>query len=95
LYFTTGHKENKNQLIQVTSASEQVCALSAIKTSRLMDKLRLARQNLDQFFNSGCGCVRAMQLPCFETKLASLKLKTLPKQLLGSLPLEIALPNKL
>jgi hypothetical protein len=33
-----------------------------------------------------------MQLSCFETKLPNLMLKTLPKQLLGSLPLDIALP---
>jgi hypothetical protein len=37
-------------------------------------------------------CVRAMQLSCFETKLPNLMLKTRPKQLLGSLPLDIALP---
>jgi hypothetical protein len=35
-----------------------------------------------------------MQLSCFETKLPSLILKTRPKQLLGSLPLDIALPAK-
>jgi hypothetical protein len=33
-----------------------------------------------------------MQLSCFETKLPNLMLKTWPKQLLGSLPLDIALP---
>jgi hypothetical protein len=37
-------------------------------------------------------CVCAMQLSCFETKLPNLMLKTRPKQLLGSLPLDIALP---
>jgi hypothetical protein len=34
-----------------------------------------------------------MQLSCFETKLPNLMLKTQPKQLLGSLPLDIALPE--
>jgi hypothetical protein len=34
-----------------------------------------------------------MQLSCFETKLTNLMLKTRPKQLLGSLPLDIALPG--
>ncbi len=34
-----------------------------------------------------------MQLSCFETKLLNLILKTHPKQLLGSLPLDIALPT--
>ncbi len=33
-----------------------------------------------------------MQLHCSETKLPNLMLKTRPKQLLGSLPLDIALP---
>jgi hypothetical protein len=36
-------------------------------------------------------CVCAMQLSCFETKLPNLMLKTRPKQLLGLLPLDIAL----
>jgi hypothetical protein len=35
-----------------------------------------------------------MQLSCFETKLPNLMLKTRPKQLLGSLPLDTALPGK-
>ncbi len=35
-----------------------------------------------------------MQLSRFETKLPNLILKTRPKQLLGSLPLDIALPAK-
>jgi hypothetical protein len=39
-------------------------------------------------------CVCVMQLHCFETKLSNLILKTQPKQLLGSLPLDIALPGK-
>jgi hypothetical protein len=34
-----------------------------------------------------------MQLSCFETKLPNFMLKTRPKQLLGSLQLDIALPS--
>jgi hypothetical protein len=37
-------------------------------------------------------CVCAMQLSCFETKLPNLMLKTQPKQLLGSVPSDLALP---
>ncbi len=36
-----------------------------------------------------------MQLHCSDTKLPNLMLKTRPKQLLGSLPLDIALPGKI
>jgi hypothetical protein len=39
------------------------------------------------------GCVHAMQLYFFETKLPDLKWKTRPELLLGSLPLVIALPD--
>jgi hypothetical protein len=35
--------------------------------------------------------MNAMQLPCFETKQPSFKLKTRQKQILGSLPLYIML----
>jgi hypothetical protein len=56
-----------------------------------MDKLQLTGRNLGRVFNSRRGCVRAMQLRCFETKLPNLLLKTRPKQLLASLPLDIAL----
>ncbi len=55
-----------------------------------MDELQLKGQHLGRVFNSRSGCVRAMQLPCLETKWPNLKLKTRPKQLVGSLPLDIA-----
>jgi len=58
-----------------------------------MDKLQLTGRYLGRVFNTRSGCVCAMQLNCFETKLSSLMLKTRPKQLLGSLPLDIALPD--
>jgi len=48
-----------------------------------VDKLQLTGQNL------GYAC--AMHLCCHETKLPKLKLKTRHKQLLVSLPLDIAL----
>jgi len=44
-----------------------------------MDKLWLTGQNLGRVFYSRSGCVRAVQLSCFETKRPSLKLKTRPK----------------
>jgi hypothetical protein len=44
-------------------------------------------------FNSRSGCVHAMYLHVFETKLPNLKLKTWHKQLLGSLPLDIELTS--
>ncbi len=40
------------------------------------------------------GCLCAIQLYYFETKLPNLELKTRPKQLLGSLPVDIALPGQ-
>jgi hypothetical protein len=58
-----------------------------------MAKLQLAGQNMGRFVNSKSGCVCTMQLSCFETKLPNLMLKIRPKQLLGSLPLDIALPG--
>ncbi len=53
-----------------------------------MDKLQLTGRNLGRVFNLRSGCVCAMQLSCFETKLPNLMLKTRPKQLLSSLPFE-------
>jgi hypothetical protein len=58
-----------------------------------MDKIQPTGQNLGRVFNSRRGCVHAKRLHCFETKLPNLKLKTWPKQLLGSLLLDIALPK--
>jgi hypothetical protein len=55
-----------------------------------MGKLRLTEQNLGRVFFSRIGCVHDVQLFCFETKLPSLELKTWPKKLLGSLPLDTA-----
>ncbi len=59
-----------------------------------IDKLQLTGQNLGRVSNCRSGSVFAMQLSCFETKQPDLELKTRPKQLLGSLPLDIALPEE-
>jgi hypothetical protein len=53
-----------------------------------MDKLQLTGQNLGHVFNSKVGCICA-----YEAKQPNLKLKTRPKQQLGSLPLPFALPR--
>jgi hypothetical protein len=45
-----------------------------------------------QVFNSRSGRVYATHSCCYWVKLPNLKLKTQPKQLLGSLPLDILLP---
>ncbi len=60
-----------------------------------MDKLQQTEQNLWRVLNSRCGCVHAMQLNCFETKLPSLKLKTRPKQPLDFLLSDIVLTSGL
>jgi hypothetical protein len=56
-----------------------------------MDKLQLTGQNLGQVFYFRYGHVRAVHFLSLGVKLPNLKLKTRPKQLLGSLPLGIAL----
>jgi hypothetical protein len=58
--------------------------------SLFMEKLQL---NLVRVFNSRSGRVHALQLHFSQTEQPNLKLKTRPKQLLGSLPLVIALPG--
>jgi hypothetical protein len=57
-----------------------------------MDTLQLTGLNLGRVFNFRNGRVHAMHLHCCRVKLPNLKLKTRPKQLLGSLPLDIVLP---
>jgi hypothetical protein len=58
-----------------------------------MDKLQLKGQNLSRVFNFSFGHLHAAHFWCYRVKLPNLKLKTWPKQLLGSLPLVIALPK--
>jgi hypothetical protein len=65
--------------------------LSAL--SLTTDKLQLEERNLGRVFNSRSCRVHALHLHFSETKQPYLKLKTRLKQLLGSLPLVIALPG--
>jgi hypothetical protein len=60
-----------------------------------MDKLQLTRQNLGQVFKFRNGRVHVAHFLCYGVKLPNFKMKTQPKQLLGSLslPLDIALPG--
>ncbi len=58
-----------------------------------MDRLQLTGRNQGRVFNPRSCRVRALQLHFSETKQHNLKLKTRPKQLLGSLPLVIVLPT--
>jgi len=56
-------------------------------------QLQLTGRNLGQVFNFRVGHLHADHFLCYRVKLPNLKLKTRPKQLLGSLPLVIALPG--
>ncbi len=63
-----------------------------------MDKLKATGQNLGRVFILRSGHLHSANLWCYEEKLPNLKWKTWPKQLLGSLPLDVTLPvtsNKL
>jgi hypothetical protein len=59
-----------------------------------MDILQLTGQNLGQVFNFRSGHLHATTFLVLSVKLPNLQLKTRPKQLLGSLPLVIALPGQ-
>jgi hypothetical protein len=59
-----------------------------------MDKLQLKGQNLDRVFNFRSGHLHAATFLVSSVKLPNLQLKTQPKQLLGSLPFVIALPDQ-
>ena len=63
------------------------------KNAFIVDKPQLTRRNLSQVFNFRYGHLRADHFWCYQVKLPNLKLKTQPKQLLGSLPLVTALPG--
>jgi hypothetical protein len=60
-----------------------------------MDKLQLTGRNLGRVFNFRRGHLHGALVWCYRVKLTSFKLKTRPKQLIGSLPLDIVLPIKL
>ncbi len=53
-----------------------------------MDKLQLTGQNLGRVFNFRSVHLHVAHLWRYQVKLLNLKLKTRPKQLLGSLPLQ-------
>jgi hypothetical protein len=57
-----------------------------------MDKLKLTGRTLGRVFNSRRVCMHAMHLLSSVAIQPNLELKTQPKQLLGYLPLDIALP---
>ena len=57
-----------------------------------MGKLQLTGQNMGRVFNFRSGYVHAVHLLFCRVKLPNLTLKTWPKQLLGSLPIDIVLP---
>jgi hypothetical protein len=60
---------------------------------KIMDKLKLTGRALGRVFNFRSGCMRhTMHSRPGVAKQPSVELKTRPKQLLGSLPLVIALP---
>jgi hypothetical protein len=58
-----------------------------------MDKLKLTGRNLGQAFNSRLSRACIVHAIVHLRKQPNLKLKTWPKQLLGSLPLPFALPS--
>jgi hypothetical protein len=58
-----------------------------------MDKLQLTGQNLGQDLIFRFGHLHAKHFLCYQVKLPTLKFKTRPKQLLGSLLLVIAFPG--
>jgi hypothetical protein len=64
-----------------------------IKKRVTTGRLQLTGQNNGRVFNFRNGRVNVVHFLCYEVKLPKLKLKTQPKQFLGSLPLDIALPR--
>ncbi len=57
-----------------------------------MDKLNLTERNLGRVFNSRLGHACISRAMAYITKQPNLKMKTWPKQLLGSLRLAFMLP---
>ncbi len=69
----------------------KVDCMSFFSTS--MDKLKLTGRTLGRVFNSRRVCMHAMHLLSSVAIWPNLELKTRPKQLLGSLTLDIVLPS--
>ncbi len=59
-----------------------------------MDKLKPTGQDLSRVFNSRLGCACICRAIAHITKRPNLKVRTWPKQLLGSLLLAFVLPGK-
>jgi hypothetical protein len=78
-----------NKPIMLSAVMLYVVILSVVAP----DKHPPTGQNQGRVFNSRSGRVCASQLPCFETKRPNLELKARPKQLVGSLPIDIALTD--
>jgi hypothetical protein len=74
-------------------ASYNPSGLLLIK-GRAMDKLYLTGRALGRVFNFRSGCMHTLHLLPSVAIQPNLELKTQPKQLLGSLPLVIALPGR-
>jgi hypothetical protein len=86
-------KSSKN-LHPVLRNVPRCCVAVTYLVCKAMDKLWLTGQNLGEVFNPRLGCSCKCRAIAYFTKQTSLKLKTWPKQLLGSLPLAFALPDK-
>ncbi len=64
----------------------------ALLVAHNREQLQLTGQNLGRVFNFRFGHLYAEHFRWCQVKLPNLKLKTRPKQCLGSLPLVIAVP---
>ncbi len=69
-----------------------VSSLQNLDWTESMDKLQLTGQNLGRVFKFRSGHVHVDTILVLSIKLPNLKLKTRPKQLIGSLLLVITLP---
>ncbi len=67
--------------------------MSDLDVSMVTDKSKVTGQTLGRAFNYSNGNINTIHLCKYEAKLANLKLKTWPKQLLGSLLLNTPLPG--
>jgi hypothetical protein len=79
--------------LTINPETGQVLPSANTRAAESMDKLQLIRKNLGRVFKFRNGHVHAVHFLCYRVKMPNLKLKTWPKQLLGFLPLDIALLN--
>ncbi len=85
-------KHLRYMMIPTVPNNSYIFSQRCIKMVLGMDKHHLTGQNLGRVFNFRSGHFHAAHLWCNPVKLLNLKLKTRPKQLLVSLPLDITLP---